>query len=199
MWFLIICIAIALIAGIVWSYRKKLNKRTAERAKEFEALLSEVKRNPDIAGSGATGKNASVATVLAVDPGPGLGKKPRLLAQNEALLYFVFRTGLPDHEIFANLTLADVVDIEPAVSGYERDQKARRLAQQRLDLVICTKQLEVVAAVLLDTAMSANAAQADNAKFTESCLQATGIRLLRLESTALPRHHQVRDLIYGAS
>ena len=199
MWFLISFITVALIAGIFWSHAKKLNKRTAERAREFEALLSEAKRNPHIAGSGAASEKASVAAAPAVTPSPGLSKKPRLLSQNEALLYFVFRAGLPDHEIFANLTLADLIDIEPAASGYERDQKARRLAQQRLDLVICTKQLEAVAAVLLDTATSADAAQAENARFTESCLQAAGIRLLRIESAALPRHHQVRDLVYGAS
>ena len=99
-------------------------------------------------------------------------------------MYFVFRTGLPDHEIFANLTLADLIDIEPAVQGYEREQKARRLAQQRLDLVICTKQLEVVAAVLFESGMNADAAQADNAGFTELCLQATGIRLLRIDAAA---------------
>jgi hypothetical protein len=198
MWFLIGLIAIALIAGIFWSYKKKQDKRTAERARQFEVLLSELKRNPQLAASGAAGATAPAVTAPVPAVSPGLGKKARLLPQSGALLYFVFRTGLPDHEIFANLTLADLVDIEPTVRGYEREQKARRLAQQRLDLVICTKQLEVVAAVLLDTGTSAGAAQAGNAEFIELCLQAGGIRLVRVDAAAPPRHHQVRDLVYGA-
>ena len=80
---------------------------------------------------------------------PEFSKKPRLLPQSTALLYYVFRTGLPDHEIFAGLALGDVLDVAPAASGAQREQLLRRLAQQRLELVVCTKQLEVVAAVVV--------------------------------------------------
>lgn len=123
--------------------------------------------------------------------------KQRLLPQAEALLYYVFRTGLPDHEIFASLTLADVIDVAPALRGYEREQKMRKLAQQRLDLVVCTKQLEIVAAVIVNKA--ADAAPADHARLAEECLQIAGIRLVRVDPAAPPRHQQVRELVYGAA
>src|SRR3954467_13398906 len=107
MLFLISLVAAALIAGIFYSFQKKLNKRTAERAREFEGLLSELKRNPNAAASIPPVRSAPVAPAAAVALVPGLIKKPRMLPQSGALLYLVFRTGLPDHEIFANLTLAD--------------------------------------------------------------------------------------------
>ena len=205
MWLLICIIAIALIAGIVWSYNKKTQKRTAERAQQFDELLSELKRSPHLGAGGTPGVAPQVSVSLPPTPpeppsppGAGLDKKQRLLPQSGALLYFVFRAGLPDHEIFVNLTLADVIDIGPGVQGYEREQKARRLAQRRLDLVICTKQLEVVAAVLFEPAPNASGARDDDRDFIASCLQAAGIRLLRIDTAAPPRHQRVRELVYGA-
>ena len=61
MLFLLSLIAIVLIAGIFWSFQKKLNKRTTERAREFEVLLSELKRNPNLAESGIAGAVAPTA------------------------------------------------------------------------------------------------------------------------------------------
>ena len=200
MWYVIGLVWLALIVGIFWAYRIKREKHAAARTKQLDALYSEFKLNPN-AVVGVTPGLAAQAVAAQSNPSPvaGFGKKPRLLPQTEALLYYVFRTGLPDHEIFANLTLADMIDIEPTVRGYEREQKTRRLAQQRLDLVICTKQLEVVAVVVVNKGAAPDAVQAANARFVEDCLQTAGIGLVRIDPATPPRHHQVRDLIYGTS
>jgi Protein of unknown function (DUF2726) len=200
MWYVIGLIWLAMIAGVIWFYKKKQQKRDSEHARKFGAFLAEARLNPDSPGGTALGSGGQAAPVAAnATPLPEFCKKQRLLPQAEALLYYVLRTGLPEHEIFANLTLADLIDIEPAVRGYDREQKARRLAQQRLDFVICTKQLEVVAAVLLDKSAVPDAMQAANARFAEACLRSAGIRLVRINPAAPPRHHQVRGLVYGAA
>lgn len=199
MWYVIGLIWVALVIGVIWAYRKKREKRELARAGQLEALLSELKGNRDpLAERASTALAPAAATVPAgAAPGPELSKKQRLLPPAEALLYYVFRTGLPDHEICAGLTLADVMDVAPTVRGYAREQTARRLAQQRLDLVVCTKQLEVVAAVVISRA--ADAAPAGNARFAEECLQTAGIRLVRIDPAAPPRHHEVRALVYGGA
>ena len=199
MWFMIFLVLAAVIAGVFWVYQKKKEKRDAERAKQFEAMLVELKRNPH-AAVGAVGTPQPgtavpvVAPVIATPAAVAYSKKERLLPQREALLYFVFKAGLPDHEIFANLTLADLVDIGPELRGYDREQRVRKLSQHRFDLVICTKRLEVIAAVLLE-----NQAPGGNAKFAEDCLQEAGIRFLRVDPALPPRHQQVRELIYGVT
>src|SRR5688572_29002262 len=126
MWYVIGLIWLALIVGIIWAYRKKREKHDSERAKQLTALFAELKLNPNL----PVGATTDAATPVAVaqrnlKPAPEFGKKQRLLPQAEALLYYVFRTGLPDHEIFAHLTLTDLIDIEPTVRGYEREQKVR--------------------------------------------------------------------------
>jgi hypothetical protein len=199
MWYVIGLIWVALVIGVIWVYRTKREKRELERAGQMEALLSELKgnRNPLAARASAALAPAAAMVAAGAALGPELSKKQRLLPPAEALLYYVFRTGLPDHEICAGLTLADVMDVAPTVRGYAREQTARRLAQQRLDLVVCTKQLEVVAAVVIGKA--ADADPAGNARFAEECLQTVGIRLVRINPAAPPRHHEVRALVYGGA
>lgn len=201
MWYVIGLIWLALIAWVIRSYGKKQQQRGAERNRQFEALLAELKNSRASREAGlapAPAPQASLAVGEREATRPDYCKKERLLPQAETLLYYVLRTGLPEHEIFANLTLADIIDVEPAVRGYERGQKARTLAQQRLDFVICTKQLEVVAAVVLDKSAMPDRVHTGNPRFAEACLATAGIRVVRIDPAAPPRHHQVRDLIYGA-
>ncbi len=192
MWYLIGLIWIAMLAGVVWAYRRKRKKRIAGRAQQFAALLSELRLPPE--------GGAAVPAIAPVSAAPArkISRKPRLLPKSAALLYFVFKTGLPDHEVFAGLPLSELVEIESALSGYEREQTARKLMHCRLDLVVCNKRLEVVAAVLLSTGAATGAGQAENARFAEECLQIAGVRLVRVDAAAPPRHQQVRELIYGA-
>jgi hypothetical protein len=196
MWYVIGLICLAIIAWVIWSYKQKQQKREAESARRFNALLADVQLKPDPPVT-ASGVNAA-AVARSATPVPGFSKKQRLLPQPQALLYYVFRTGLPEHEIFANLTLADLVELGPAARGYEREQKALRLARERLDFVICNKQLEVVAAIVLEKGAAPDAVQDGNARLAEECLHSAGIRLVRVNPAAPPRHHEVRKLIYGA-
>jgi uncharacterized protein DUF2726 len=195
-WYVIGFIWLAMIAAVIWSYHKKQQQREAERARRFSAFLAQAKLNSD-SPAVASGTNAAAVAGNSA-PLPGFCKKQRLLPQAQALLYYVFRTGLPEHEIFANLTLADLIELDPAVRGYEREQKSLRLARERLDFVICTKQLEVVAAILLDRGAVPDGVQAGNARFAEECLHSANIRLVRINPAAPPRHYQVRGLVYGA-
>lgn len=185
MWYVIGLIWIVAMAGIIMSYNRKQRRRSAERAGQMAALLADLKANPRAVLDAIEKPAAPVASPAA----PEFRKKQRLLPQSIALLYYVFRAGLPDHEIFSGLALGDVVDVA-APNGTQPDLLLRKLAQQRLDLVVCTKQLEVVAAVIAQDS-------AQNVQFATQCLQAAGIRVVSIDPAAPPRHHQVHALIYS--
>ena len=192
MWYVIGLVWLAAMAGIVFAYNRKHRRRSAERAAQMANMLADFKANPQSVLDTA-GKSAAA---VAAPPVPQFSKKQRLLPQPTALLYYVFRAGLPDHEIFAGLAISDVLDAVPATSGaHSAQQLAGKLAQQRLDLVVCTKQLEIVAAVVASS--SAMVRQSDDIQFSTQCLQAAGIRVVTVDPAALPRHHQVHALIYG--
>ena len=190
MWYLIGLIWIALIVGVVIVHRRRQRQRDAERTKKMGALLADLKSNPAAAVNTNTAPAAPVAPAAAAE----FRKKQRLLPSSTALLYYVFRTGLPDHEIFTGLTLADVLEIGPAVSIAERERLSKLLTQ-RLDLVVCTKQLEVVAGVIF--VAGSDGVRGGGADFIARSLHAAGIRMVRIDPASAPRHHDVRELVYG--
>ncbi len=209
MWYLIGAVWIAVVAAVVWVYGRKSANRESERERRFREMISEARLvaaaiaantiPPAVPSPAAGPATAAIPSGAAPPPPPAptLLKRPRLLAQADALLYYVMRTGLPDHEVFASLTLADLVRLPAGQGGYDAVQKLRRLAQQRIDFVVCNRRLEIVAAVVMDRAGPTDAGQIEARRLIEETLQAVGIRLIRIDAARPPRHQQVRGLIYG--
>ena len=193
MWYVIGLIWLVLIVGVISVHNRRQRQRNAGRTEKMAVLLAELKSKPP------PDRRASEQAAGPVVPAANADfrKKQRLLPQSTALLYYVFRTGLPDHEIFTGLTLADVLEAAPA-SSMSEPRRLEKLLAQRLDLVVCTKQLEVVAGVVIGA--PTNAARGGGTEDNlGQCLQAAGIRIVRIDPAAAPRHHQVRELVYGES
>jgi len=185
MWYLVGLVWIAFVAGVFWFYKNKKARLDTAREQKLGQLLSELQRavpSPVLAANAATAVQAPASIRFA--------KKPRLFAPNDVLIYYVLRAGLPDHEIFANMLLGDLVVV--STPGYEAEQKMKRLAAVRADFVICSKQMEVIAVALIN-----GGAAAATTSLVEECLQSTGIRLVRIDPTTPPKHTQVRALVYG--
>lgn len=178
---------IAVMIGIVVAYNRKQQERRAERERQMAAMLADIRANSRVPA------NASGATTAAAVP--AFVKRQRLLSPAMTLHYYVFRTGLPDHEIFTGLVLHDIVDVPATPGGAQREILLRRLARQRLDLVVCNKQLEVVAAILMTT--PASGAQNDDMQFASQCLKAAGVRVVSVDPATPPAHTEIRTLIYG--
>ena len=191
MWYFIAIVWMALVAGIFWAQGKKRRKARAAREQQFAALMQEAqglaRRN-----AGAPPGPAVVEMPPVVTAATAYAKKPALLEKTDALVYLLLRTALPDYEVFAALTLAEVLEPAASASGFERDQALRRLAGQRLDFVVCDKRLQVVAVVLC----APPAAKGSSAHRTiEAALQGACVRCVQLDRTSLPRHARLRALI----
>ncbi len=201
MWYLIGVVWIALITGIIWSFRRKKARRDAERARQFDALYADLKLSAatPAAGERVVPTAPAPPTAAAAVAAPAYRSKARLLGSPHALLYRVFRAGLPDHEIFVNVALADAVEIADLPALHEREQRTRMLARLKLDLIVCSKQFEVLAAVMLTEGQARGAEDAENARFIDQALRAAGIRVIAVGRDAIPRHHQVRALVFGGT
>ena len=119
--------------------------------------------------------------------------RERFLGQAETLLYYLLKTGLPGYEVFASVSLAAVINASG--SGHEREQQLRRLAQYRLDFVVCDKSMRIIAVVEVDSAVAA--VGAGEQQFKADCLKRAGIRLVRVNPAALPKREQMRALVGG--
>lgn len=117
-------------------------------------------------------------------------RKERLLNHSQILLFHRLKTGLPDLEVFTNVSLSAVVDISTSVRGGELESLRRPLAVHCIDFLVCDRNTGIVAAVEFETA-------AETAKFKIQCLGTAGIRHIRINPKAIPEQQDVHDLIFG--
>jgi len=198
-WILFLVVTGGVIAYFVSSYRKKVAEREAASKKRFEEMfLAQPKPAPahtpemspasvPSAGAPPVIKTAQVANSPPVAVA-ALPARERFLDQRETLLYRLLKVSIPDHEIFANVSLA-------SVAGGRNEQEMRRLAQCQLDFVVCDKNMRVVAAVEFEP--TGGAQGLGDQHFKAECLKAAGINLVRVNPAALPRRDEIRGLVCG--
>jgi hypothetical protein len=205
LWFLFVLIGLGVLAYFIWDSRRKLAAREAASQRRFEEMLrAQMAAGPHAAAAPASAPGAAAA-VAAAPPGAAapavsapaaiVSARDRFLGQAATLLYYLLKTGLPDHEVFASVSLASVV-ASPAGDS-QREQQARRLASYQLDFVVCDKSMRIVAAIEFDSAGGAEAAGIQ--QFKADCLKQAGIRLIRVNPASPPRREQVRALLYGGA
>jgi hypothetical protein len=203
MWWLFgVAVWLGLVVWLVITYQRRVGGRQRATDAQAERLMAEVRATKSAQAAAAAPASANpaaqvgAATPSPVVSGPQWHGRERLLEPPGGLIYLLLRTGLPDHEIFANLTLADVASVGAQWQGFEREQRARRLQQTRVDFVVCTRRLQPVAVVMLREAV-ADAAGAERLRFTEECLTAAGVRHVSFDPAALPRHGELPALVLG--
>ena len=203
LWVLIVFVWLGAIVFVIARYRRKRAEREAEREKQVALLFAEARNARKDAESGAPAVQAATAAGAAPATAPATPAaslylaRERLLAPPYSLVYLLLRTALPEHEIFVNLALGDLVDVGPQWQGLERENRLRRLGQQRVDYVICTRQLGVVAVVIVAGGVAPDAAGLEGERLRNEALSAAGIRVVRLEPSKLPRHPELRALVLG--
>lgn len=185
-WFLLTLGFVGLIIYVVWDYRRKQAARAAASSERFTRIFSS-------AGQGrATGASPGLPTPPAVASTPTsyVGRNT-FLGVHHGRLFAALDAGLPDYKIFAHVSLAAVIELTGLPEGREREQRARGLAQQTLDCVVCSKAFDIVAVVDLADGTAADA------RFKAECLKAAGVHYLRWNPLELPPAAAVATLIAG--
>ena len=186
------------VVWIIWSYRNKTSQRNALSQERAELMVRTSPQNsaePEPAAG-----NGEVAAAPAVVPAAteriavafAALRRERFLSPPETLAYYLLKTGLPRHEVFARVSLAEV--LTPAGSQPWTPLDQARFARHVLHFVVCDKSLQVLTAIRL-----AGAAPAEGMEWADSCLTAAGIRLVRLDPKAPPKREELSNIILGAS
>lgn len=197
-WYLFLLVAAGGIAFVVWSTRKKIAEREAASKARFERVMKVPVPVPAVAPAEplqpvATQASSAPSTSHAAPVPAGAPAMERFLGKAETLLYYLLKSGLPEYEVFAKVSLASVIGAPG--SGHEREQQLRRLALYQIDFVICDKSMRVIAAVELDAAVTA--VGAGDQQFKADSLKRAGIRLVRVDAAAPPKREQLRALLGG--
>jgi hypothetical protein len=175
-------------SGIVGSTAGQDKKEEGARAAELEEFIAAYRRDK---GTGqaqptapATAQPAAVPTVAATVTTAAVKARAAFLSGPAKLAFLVLKAGLPDHHVFANTRVSDLMD----------GTTVPALANLPIDLLVCSKDLAIVAAVDLDSGTQSDALLA---REKEQRLRGAGIRYLRFAPGAFPKPAEVRRLIYG--
>jgi hypothetical protein len=177
-WLLILAPVIAVVV-IVRIYQKKTAEREAASSKRFDEIF------------GATGKASQQPTPTpapptAARPVPPIPQLPawvvneKFLEPQAKLLYYLLKSGLPDHEIFAQVSVGAVISA---------GQPMRKPPEGVIDFVVCDKQMKPVAAIGLIGASAPD--------IIGDCIKAAGLRWVRIAPDALPARSDIRAVILG--
>jgi hypothetical protein len=193
MWFLIGLVPVAAVIYVVWSYRKSALARTAASRERFAQIFEGVSDPRGTPDSVQTRQPAVRPATPPARVGASYARKARLLTVQQAQLFDLLKDGLPARQVFANVSLAAVIEVCGLPDGREREQRLRALAQHSVDCVVCADAHEVVAVVDLDDGDSAGT------RFKSECLKAAGVPYLRWNPLALPPRDGVSRMISDAA
>jgi hypothetical protein len=212
---LIALVPVLCVAWILWNHRKKTAEREAARGERLAELLGARIKETASAGApasstavpapteGATAPAAAaarlpqaapvaVAPASAESPAAALyAAKPCLLAGPHAQLYRDLRNSLPGYAVFAQVSLASILEVPASVQGRTREQRQRVLAHYTVDCVVCSPDLRVIAVAELETATDAES------RLKAECLKAAGIRHVRIDPSRPVAGDQLKALVLG--
>jgi hypothetical protein len=178
--------------GTLFGGKADEKKSASSSASELEQFVAAYRREKMMAGnatsSGAAAPSTPPATTQSVQP--PVKVREVFLAGAAKVLFLVLRAGLPDHHIFANTRLADVIQL----SGQPTTPQARaHFAQGRIDFIVCDKNLSIIALIdLIDGARPDDALK----RALEPQFATGAVRYLRVASNAIPKPVDVRQLVY---
>lgn len=142
-------------------------------------------------------KSASEEEPKKIDYKDSYEAKERLLSKHENLMRNILKAGLPGHEIFANVRLADIVRVQRKHRGNKNIWLYRNIAQYHVDFIVCDKETNIIAAIELDDPShdTSDGERRDTKK--DECMSAVGIKLIRIRVENMPKHTEIRNMVYG--
>jgi hypothetical protein len=184
------------VGAIVWvfyrDYRKKTQKWEAESKSRFDRIFAQ-----QLARSTAGAAPAAQPPVVPVaTPAKPVAVPPRVterfLGQAETLAYFLLKAGIPDHTVFAKVPVESII----AAPGSGPPAGAWLLvAKQRVDLLVCDRNMHVAAVIKLRVPGAPNAASQPESAI--EILRAAGVRVVELDMASMPRREGIRKVVLG--
>jgi hypothetical protein len=164
-----------------WNYRRKNAERESYSDDRWRKLVTTATVDPALVPAAAVAVRTAYAT------------RARVLDPEQTVLYYLLKNSLPDHEVMPLVGLAGVIEVRAELTGAEREQRLRALAQHTVDFLVCNKALQPVVVIDLPMLDAASPAQ----DFRSRSLAEAGIRYLQLSRKALPKREAVRALVLG--
>lgn len=122
--------------------------------------------------------------------------KQLLLSRPEQVLFKSLLEAFPDHHIFPQVSLNQIVQVQPDIIQQSKRAKLFNMINGRVvDFVVCNKDFSVNFVIELDdkSHLSSNRKKSDAKK--EAALSSCGVRLVRYSVSRIPTADELRALL----
>lgn len=197
-----VSILVVLAGGAMWvcvlgwaivRWRRAMQERKRERSMRFEQLIG-----PTPTGGSRPAPRMGTGVLpmpeAAILRAPPFRIRDRLLDKPATLALYAIRAAVPDHEVFARVSLAELLDVPEAVQGYDRAQRLKKLAPLTVDFAVANKSMQLVAVIDLEDA-HATVEQRAMLRTKAECLREFPIRHLTFSRARLPKYQDIRQLL----
>ena len=124
----------------------------------------------------------------------GTYKRRKMMTDNEEEFFGRLIVALPDHYIFPQVAMSALLDTASSDKRTAHGDRLR-IAQQRVDYVVCTRSCEVLAVVELDDRTHSHTKD----QLRDARLEQAGIRTVRFQARQKPRVEAIRAMILGSA
>jgi hypothetical protein len=124
----------------------------------------------------------------------GTYRQRKLMTDNEAEFFGRLVVALPDHYIFPQVAMSALLETTSSDKKTAHSDRLR-IAQQRVDYVVCTRSCEVVAVVELDDKTHSSAKD----QLRDARLEQGRIRTVRFQAKSKPGVEAIRTMILGSA
>lgn len=131
-----------------------------------------------------------VVTLLRPRSRAGTFRARRLLTENEAEFFGRLVVALPEHYVFPQVAMSALLQASAGTAKQARSDRLR-IAQQRVDYVVCDRACNVVAVVELDDRTHSAAKD----QLRDLRLLQAGIRTVRFQSKSKPAPDAIRHAV----
>ncbi|MEK6211653.1 MAG: DUF2726 domain-containing protein [Pseudomonadota bacterium] len=156
--------------------------RSGDGPNSLEEFIAAYRRGEVPAGGTAVPAPSEATAPDAPPVAAAPSKRDPFLGSAVKLAYYLCKTGLKDHHVFAHVQLATLAANSASDAA---------LARGSVDLVVCNPAMSVVAAIDV-IGPEVHAPDATKADY----LRSLGIRYLRLSAKTLPKPEEIRALLY---
>ncbi len=120
--------------------------------------------------------------------------KSQILTDAEKDAFGRLRDALPQHYIFAQVQLSQLMVVKP---GHDFNQWFNRINRMSADFVVVTSDLDTVAAIEIDDATHRDPKRMEADDKKTKALKAAGIKLVRWNARGLPKPEIIRQEVLG--
>jgi hypothetical protein len=191
---LLLLIPVFAVIYIFWDYRRRTAQRDAATAERLQDVIGVAAQAPRAARGLAGDARGALAEEKDTGPIVSYVKRDRLLTAPQTLLYYLLKNELPDHLVFAQMTLASVLETAPGVAEHARAEMTRRLRDHKVDFVISDKRMHPVTVLKLNTPAEGARNELSSA---QRWLAEAGVRYVEIDARALPRKDAIRTIALG--